>query len=264
VHVRRRRFGAIAVGALALALVALPSAAPAEQVTLGPALGPLAPSMFTPGCPMTGSSCTEIQALLGGNPPPTSPVNGVITSWTVRAPFAGQGYRLRVLRGSFSFGGKFTALRSSDPSPALAAGSTTQLAAALPIAIGDQIGLRVPAGGTVPAFAAPAGGTSTILSTQFPVDPEDGGTGQTNGSAGGLVLGVDATISFCRIPAVTGRTLKKAKALLAAETCTGKKVKKGRTHSRKKSKKVNHQVPAAGTTVAPGTPVQLNVKKLKH
>jgi hypothetical protein len=261
--VKRRRFGAIVAGALALALVALPSAAPAEQVTLGPSLSPLAPSMFTSNCPMTGS-CTEIQALLGGNSPPTSPVNGVITSWTVRAPLAGQGYRLRVLRGSFAFGGNFAALRSSDPSPALAAGSTTQLAAALPIAIGDQIGLRVPAGVAVPAFAAPAGGTSTILSTQFPFDPEDGATGKTNSSNGGVVLGVDATISFCRIPAVTGRTLKKAKALLAAETCTGKKVKKGRTHSRKKSKKVKRQVPAAGTIVAPGTPVKLYVKKLKH
>jgi hypothetical protein len=245
----------IGIVAVVVALALAPSTASAEQVTLGPDLsGPLILPGLVPGCPPP--ACTMFQDVIGGGPAPSSPVNGVITSWTLRAldTFDNNGAQLRVLRVNGSgVGTTFSVLRSSAPAGLVTANTTAKLSTSLPIAVGDRIGLHQPTGQPFPVFVGTP--DDRVLIALPPDDPADGGSGTANSNSAGqnIFLAVNATISFCRVPAVKKKKFKRAKALLAAEGCLVKKSGHG--------KKVKRQSLAPGTTVAPGTVVRLKLKK---
>ena len=255
-HGRRHitRPALVAVAALAAVLVVAPAARGA-QITLGPDLESLStPNGLQPAC--FDDPCTFMQS---SGPVVVSPVNGLVRSWSIRTygPTP-ETYRLRIVRGPAAVGQNFKALRSSPFAPAFATEGIHSQAAAVPIAAGDRIALRGGTGSGVTtglAWVPPVGVDATMVWTDAAADPADGGTG-TPTSSTNLILGLSATVSFCRVPAVKGKRLKRAKRLIRQAGC----VPAPRQRPAKPSRPVNRvfkQKPAAGKTVRPGTKVKL-------
>jgi hypothetical protein len=140
-----RRKGFLAVGLVAAALAA---AGPAQgAVTIGNNLTNDA-STNMPGCNI---ACTATNLTLpdsslapGGL---TSPVNGTVTSWRLRAN-AAPNVRLRILRRGA--GDTFTGVGTSGPAGfAGPEGISAPIATSLPIQTGDSIGLESPNGNLI-------------------------------------------------------------------------------------------------------------------
>jgi PASTA domain len=249
----------VAAAALAVALVIAP-AARGEQVTLGPDLESLSsPGGLQPAC--FDDPCTFLQST---GPVVVSSVNGLVTSWSLRTYAATpKAYRLRIVRGPAALGQSFMALRTSAFAPAFSAEGIHTQQAALPIAAGDRIALRGgDAGSSVTggqAWVPPAGTDATMVWTDAMDDPADGGSGTPTSGPAHLVVGVSATVSFCRVPAVTGKRLKRAKRLTRKAGCAPAPKRRSAKPSLppRKLNRVFKQRPAAGKTVRPGTKVKL-------
>lgn len=244
---RRRIATLTAALALASAWVA-PGAARAESMKIGSALQE--PYEFS----CCGAGVLGVQRALGGNPlhPLESPVNGRITSWSVRSGDAGALYSLRVLTlvGGFTYFAYATA-----PAPTAIPASTDTIysyPASVEIGQGETIGLQAAGGKFLPA--------NLIASTTdtFAVGPPipDGSTGSL-ASTYPVELLMQATVEFCRVPKLKGVSAKKAKKRLSAAGC-GVKVKERKASGRRRGKVVG-QKPAKGDTVPPGTPVRIFV-----
>jgi IPT/TIG domain/PASTA domain len=123
---------------LACALVlALASAASAAPIALGPSLST---TTYTPTtCTNTGGCTIAYKALASGRLP-ASPVDGVITSWSIKGASASAGYALRVLGGS---GVNLTGIATSSLATSTGPGLQT-FATALPIKQGQLIGFDIP------------------------------------------------------------------------------------------------------------------------
>lgn len=139
-----RRKGLLAPGLVAMALAA---AGPAQgAVTIGNNLTTTEATNM-PGCNI---ACTATNRTL----PPTStapggvtsPVNGTVTSWRLRAN-AAPSVRLRVLRPGG--GTTFTGVATSGPAGFAGPGISGPIATSLPIQVGDGIGLDSPNGNLI-------------------------------------------------------------------------------------------------------------------
>jgi hypothetical protein len=145
-------------GLLAAGLVAIASAAIAGSAqgaaTIGSNLGS-APNGMSPGC---AAPCTVTNVALTTDVAPnglTSPVNGTVTSWTIRSGSAGNALRLRVLTpGS---GLTYTGAGTSEIGITGGGPTSGPFATSLPIKIGHAIGIDNPNSALI--FATNAGGT---------------------------------------------------------------------------------------------------------
>jgi hypothetical protein len=252
-----------AICAVALAIAAAPAAAHADTTTFGNPLTST-PSLHY-GCV---NPCTAVQRLVPPSltTPQTSPVNGVITSWAVRDNVLGARLALRVLHptGSASYTPTGTTLGTPSPS---ASDTVYHYATSLPIKQGDALGFQSVAGsGSIPVhYYTPGNGWSFLQDLNGPPDGSDGIFADPGANSEYELL-VQATVSFCKVPDLTGKKTADAQAALSAAGCsstvTTKKLKNSKKNKKKKGK-VLSQDPAAGTTVAPGTAVDLTVGKLK-
>jgi hypothetical protein len=280
-----RRFIAASLVALG-GLVVAPAAASADTVAIGSTLGHAA----APNGELC-SNCVGVQrSQVGGNSPLplTSPVNGSVTSWSVRSSDVGAVYNLRILTPSG------TGYVGSGTSPALtvptATDSVLPSSVSLPIKQGDAIGVQVNALHSLPSW--PDNVTSDVVGYATPPFADGASANATDIPGHELLL--QATIAFCRVPGVVGQTQTAATAAITAATCTStttkqllrlkaikknfskkkkKKIKKANAAKRAQNGKVISQSLAADTTAAPGTSVGLKVgqvvkpkkkKKKKH
>ena len=207
----------------------------------------------------------QTQTTAAGKLELASPVNGTITGWSVRSGQIGSSYILRVLRpaGGLSYAYARTSAAGTPVPDTMDV--VRDYPTSLPIKQGDRIGLQPPAGIGLPMHTgAPL--TAADVVAYHAAGGADGGTfpfDTTNGSSREVLL--RATITFCRVPAVKGKLLKRARGMLAAAGCQAK-VKRRFLEPSKKNKqkrgKVLKQQPIAGTTQAPSIPVALVVGKL--
>ena len=260
---RGARWARRALGLAALFAAAIPAAAQAETVTIGSQL--TSTNSLQYGCV---SPCTAVQR---DRPSPqalseTSPVNGLITSWAVRDMSMGQTLALRVLHPTGPV--NYTATGTTTAPSAIPAATDTvyHYAAALPIKQGDALGFQsATALGSIPVhYYTPGHGWSFLQDLTGPPDGSNGAFTDP-GSNSEYELLVQATISFCRVPDVSGQTAAAAQQALGAAGC-GSQVSQKRLKNRKKNKrkkgKVLSQDPAAGSTVEPGATVNVVVAKL--
>jgi hypothetical protein len=256
-----RRAAAIA---LAGGAVAAPATASADIVTIGNPLDHthnFSLGACTPGC----TAFQQTQASDATALPLASPVNGLVTEWSVRTTLVGDVYRLRVLRGA---GLNLTFVASSGVSPPVPNNSDVvrNYPASVPIAQGDLVGLQSVSGTGVPLHTGDPATPADDIAYRS-TDAADGTThpfSTTNGDVKEVML--RATVSFCRVPNVVRLKPALAKEALAAAGCGAKVTKKKLKRSKKNRKragKVIAQAPAAGGTVAPGAPVAIKVAKLR-
>jgi hypothetical protein len=257
-----RRAAAIALAGGALVA---PAAASAETVTIGNALDHS--HNFSLGACVTG--CTAFQQTQAADAtalPLASPVNGLVTAWSVRTTLMGDTYRLRVLRAAGGLNLTFAGSSAVSPPVPNSADAIRDYAAAVPIQQGDLVGLQSVSGTGVPLHTGgPATASDNIAYRS--TDAADGTTqpfSTTNGDIKEVLL--RATVSFCRVPAVARLKRAAAEAALSAAGCgvkvTTKKLKRTKK-GKKRRGKVLTQAPAAGSTVAPGAPVEIKVAKLR-
>jgi uncharacterized membrane protein len=247
----RRR--SLLAGTVAAAVVAsaVPATASADTVTIGSNLQ----RSYDVAAVSTGISLQR--TLAAPTLSLTSPVNGQITSWSVRSGDMGALYTLRVLR---SLGGlSYQATGSSAaPSPIPAATDTIYpYPASLPISQGNAVGIQV--GGT---------GVGAPLHTGDPTDQiaygpalADGGSANfsdTGGSPYELLL--QATVKYCIVPSLKRLKTKPAKQALRAHDCLPK-IKKSKIKKNRFRGKVLKQKTPPGTTAAPGTVVPIVIGK---
>jgi hypothetical protein len=137
-----RSRGTLLVGLAAVALIATAGAAQGA-VTIGSNLMTLH-STNMPGCNI---ACTATNlTLVDSNTAPgglTSPVNGTVTSWRLRANTAPE-VRLRILRPAG--GSSFTGVGTSGPANFTGPGLSGPIPTSLPISAGDGVGLENPSG----------------------------------------------------------------------------------------------------------------------
>lgn len=126
-------FSIVACGSL----FTLASTAAAVPITLGPSLST---TDYTPVACGAPGGCTIAHGILAPGRLAASPVDGVITNWSIKGAAASAGYALRVLGGT---GKNLTGLATS--SIATSTGPSLQtFATALPIKQGQHIGFDVP------------------------------------------------------------------------------------------------------------------------
>lgn len=255
----------ISVAAATLLFVAAPAKAAAESLTLGPSqLSALTPLTFTtPVC--ADGPCTSYQDPVRGAQGAfwSSPVNGVVTGWSIRVSAtgfsdqtgAGNRFRLRVIRVAQGAPADFIAVRSSLAlTPIFSAPGIYAQAVSLPISAGEQIALGATQNAELPTFLSPS---VNVVRFSSPPDPPDGQLGQAFNSNNTSMLGINATVEFCRVPNVRGKKLRRASRLVSGAACAPKPKAKGKARRPAKRKRIHKQIPAAGETVPPGTPVKL-------
>jgi hypothetical protein len=262
----------LAAGAIAVA----PAAATADTVTMGSTLA----NTFDGGLSSGPTLSTQLRFDPSTSPNPVvSPANGVITGWKVRSADDGAIYTLKVLRpnGPVSLvvatNTNFTAIRSVQAPSAVPAGTSVSTPtgvifsypASVPISAGDYIGVLT--GGDdddVPQHTT-NGLAQNLIANNFSGLPTDGTSANLLADEQHDLL-LQATVKFCKVPDLKGLKLADAQSKLAAADCTStvkkKKLKKSKKNRKKKGKVLSQGTPA-GTTSAPGTPVEIKVAKLK-
>ena len=180
----------------------------------------------------------------------TSPTDGTVISWR----FVGAGpLTPRVIHPVG--GGLYVGAGTGAPTPGAGAGQLSQpFAVSLPIKKGDLFGLDLFPGGSFSAHNSSSG-------AQVGWDPPlaDGGAGRAPGNPSPREALIQATVRYCLVPKVKGKTPKAAKKALRAGDCTVGKVKKGKKELKKK--KVTKQSVAPGTSISDTAPVNLTVSR---
>jgi hypothetical protein len=188
-----------------------------------------------------------------------APANGVIKSWAVRSGDLNSLYILAVLESRP--GGNWY-VPSAVSAPTAVSDSSdvvhTYAAPSIPIQAGDFIGLD----NANPSLPLHQSGNSGDVLGRFTGPFFTGATLGTPTSDPGREVLVQATETYCPNLNVRGQKLAAARQLLSSHDCTVS-VQKKKVKKKRKKNKILAQAPAAGTAVAPGTPVLLTVGKLK-
>ena len=180
----------------------------------------------------------------------TSPTDGTVVSWR----FIGAGpLTPRVIHPVG--GGLYVGAGTGAPAPGAGAGQLSQpIAVSLPIKKGDLFGFDLLAGSSFSAHNSPSGalvGWDPLLA--------DGGAGRAPGGPSPREALIQATVRYCVVPKVKGKTPKAAKNALRGADCTVGKVKKSKKTTKKK--KVIKQSVAPGTSISDTAPVDLKVSR---
>jgi hypothetical protein len=199
---RTRALAVLAVAAMAL----IASPAPSRAVTIGNSLANSHTGYIGCGVPCTAFQSTQPGATL------TSPVDGIITSWSYRSLDVGASYALRVLH---PVGAQYTGAGSSANVTVPDGNDTVKgpIATNLPIRAGDRLGLDVTSSsnGGAPIFVSTS--SSDVLGWFTAPDLANGGSARSPFfGSGDQQLLVQATIQPCDEPTVSinseqGKTL---------------------------------------------------------
>ena len=179
-----------------------------------------------------------------------SPTDGTVISWK----FFGKGpLTPRVVHplGGGLYVGAGTGTSTLGAGDGLLSGPFT---VNLPIKKGDLFGWDYAPGGSYNGHNTPNG---SRIGWTPPLADGGAGRAQSGGDPGeGLV---QATVRYCLVPKVRGKTPKAAKNALRAADCTVGKVKKSKKTAKKK--KVIKQSAAAGSSISDTQPVNLTVSR---
>jgi hypothetical protein len=237
---------ACSAGAAAMALVGAGSAGGAT-VTVGSAFPP------PTGNPASGVARTWAIAPSSPSGGTASPVAGTVVSWRFRGSLSGS-YTPRILRPAG--GGAYRAVASGPAQTG--AGSATPagpFALSLPVAAGELFAVDVPAGVSLSYTDVPG---ATSIGWQPPL--LDGGAAfAPTDSDEGEERHVAATIRYCLVPKLRGKSPKAARKALVAADCRVGKVKK--TKKERKRKKVLSQSVAPGTSISDTAPVGFRISR---
>jgi hypothetical protein len=235
-------FGALAVGALG-------GVAEANTVTVGSSL--TAPN-FVPVS--FGAAATVTNYVLPAPATAVSPVDGTVISWK----FIGDGGPLtpRVLRstGTTSLSAAGTgAPQSPTTSPS---GISGPFSTVIPIKKGDYFGVD----GAAPAAVSTAS-LSGVTSLYFEPALTDGGGEQAPTGVNPDEVAISATVRYCLVPKLKGKTGKAARQALQAADCAIGQVIKGK--KRRKVKSVLSQSVKPGSSISDTQPVDLTISRKK-
>lgn len=242
---------------LLLIWAAVPAAAQADSVRIGTSLQ--RPHDINALCATEGCVGVQLAVATGSEfLPLTSPVDGRVTTWSVRSGDDGALYALRVLRSTGGLG--YTGMGTAFATSTVPTGPDTVVTSSTSLSIqrGDAIGLQLGAG----TNGFPTQATMTGPGDQMAHSPSvpDGSNVTFLGPSEPYQLLVQATVSYCRVPDVVGRRTAEAIQQLASHDC-GAKVTKKPKRKKKKRGKVLRQLTPPDTSGAPGTEVELIVGK---
>ena len=242
--IRRLR---IAVGLAAFASGLLAAGAQANTVVVGSSLTAqnFVPISF-------GPSATVANYVLPVPANAASPVDGTVISWK----FIGDGGPLtpRVLRstGTTSLSAAGTgATQSATTAPN---GISGPFSTVIPIKRGDYFGVD----GASPAALSTASLTGTT-SLYFEPALVDGGGEQAPTGTNAEEVAISATVRYCLVPKLKGKTGKAARQALHAADCTVGTVSKGK--KRRPVKSVLSQSVKAGSSISDTVPVDLRISR---
>jgi PASTA domain len=245
--IRRRLWIAVAVGACVPGIVA--SGAQANTVVVGSSL---AATNFVPIS--FGPPATSVNYLLPAPATATSPVDGTVISWK----FIGDGGPLtpRVLRstGTTSMSAAGTGAAQSATTPPN--GISGPFPTSIPIKNGDYFGVD----GESPAALSTAS-LSGVTSLYFEPALVDGGGEQAPVGTNPDEVAISATVRYCLVPKLKGKTGKAARQALHAADCTVGTVTKGK--KRRPQKTVLKQSVRAGSSISDTVPVNLTISRKK-
>jgi hypothetical protein len=218
----------------------------------------------TIGSPLTSAFENHPAGTVGTNamvtgPNIASPVDGTVVNWRTQN-FTGT-MRVRILQLS----GAHSAVAVASSSPIPLSGGTVDSPISLPIKKGQVVGFD----NTNAADRADViESSSTFLSAGWePALPDNGTPQAPDFDDEDLEFAYNATVRYCLVPDIVGKTVKAAKTALANAGCTlgtvtKKKPKKGK--GKKGKKVIRSQSAAAGTSLTDGAPVNVRVKVKKH
>ncbi len=240
------------IGAAALACLVVPSAASADSIQIGSKLDKPWGGNANFAC---GGNCAALQFSQAGESAPlglVAPNAATITSWSVRTtPGGGVLFTLRVLRRTggpdnapqYSFHGSAPA---PSPTP-MVMDTILTYPASLPIAAGEGIGFA--SSNDFFPYAMTNGDSSTILD---PAPADGAGPSGADIPTPNFEMLLQATLTYCKVPTLTGQTEATARAALTTADCAAgaitkqrlqlqalKKAKKGA--SKKKRKQIKAQ-----------------------
>lgn len=182
----------------------------------------------------------------------TSPVDGTVVSYKVAA--ANGTFAIQIVRFTGDAG---QSVASSAATPINSTGTSAAINTSLAIRAGDAVGIRnfngsdtlgAIANGSLYAFWSPA------LTDGAPARTPDGIDGP-------FEIGMQATVRYCQVPKLKGKSVKAARKALAAADCTVGKVKK--TKKVRNKKKVLSQSVKSGTAISDTVPVNLKVSRVQ-
>ncbi len=185
-----------------------------------------------------------------------SPVDGTIVSWSFIGNDDGL-YFPRVIRSAGA--GAYTGVATGPGQngavfPAIAGPFSTNL----PIRKGEHFGIDIPEDGTLGLRDPTVGGLARLFTPPLANNAPPTTTMFTYGNEEEMV---GATVRYCVVPNLKGKSPKAARNALTAADCTVGKVKK--TKKKRKKKKVLSQSVAPGTSISDTAPVDLKTSQKK-
>ena len=234
--------------ATATATVLFGSAAQAATVRLGSTLQ--GPTNFPPY-----TSGTLIISALPAPLVAASPVDGTVVSWSFIGSATGP-YAPRIVRPAGASGMAVGAGTGAGQNGVAAPAISGPFPTSLPIRKGDFFGINIPNSGVIAYRAGPGAGTGTLYSPPLadsgpPVAAFDNYPNEEEMMA--------ATVRYCIVPKVKGKSPKAARKALTAADCKVGKTKKSK--KRQKKKKVLSQSVAPGTSISDTAPIDLKVSQ---
>ena len=241
----KRSRGASWCAGLAFVLALFAPSAQANTVVVGSQLS-------TPGFTLVAfiPPATVTNSVLPGPMTAASPTDGTVISWSV----IGSGpLTPRVIRPTAS--GTYTGAGTGSPKSAISGGVSGPFQTSLPIKAGDLVGVSGQSGSTI--GTAPNPGATSLY---FEPPPVDGGPGVApTGTNPGAEEAVSATVRFCLVPKLKGKSPQQARDALHAADCKVGPKSKGK--KRTKRKKVIKQTIKAGKSVSDTTAVGFTVSR---
>jgi hypothetical protein len=233
------------IAAVAVVLALLVPGAQANTVVVGSQL-------TTPGFSLEvfGPLATVTNSALPAPMTAASPVDGTVTNWSV----IGSGQLTpRVIRPTG--GGTYTGAGTGTPKGATSGGVSGPFQTSLPIKAGDLFGVD----GQSPAQLAIAPNASATNLYFEPALANGAGAVAPVGTNPGGEDAISATVRFCLVPKLKGKSPEQARDALHAANCKVGPKRKGK--KRTKRKKVIKQTIKAGTSVSDQTAVGFTVSR---
>ncbi len=239
-----------------LVIAAAPAAARADTVTVGSPLS----APFVP-LPYMGNVATVMQTSLDqSGSTTTSPVTGTVTSW--RVALATGLFKMRVIRpagGGTYFGAATSAAQSFNGESVSA-----QIPTNLQIQAGDSIAIQ----NSQPTDIIGAAANNAISQGWNPVLPEGPPPSAPTFTFNMREYAFNATVRYCRVPDLVGKTQAEATQALGAAACTlGTVTRPALTKKQRRKRKVVDRIASQDQAVlaslSDGAPVGVTLKTKK-
>jgi hypothetical protein len=190
-----------------------------------------------------------------------SPVDGTVISYRVAG--ADGTFAIQVVRTSGTHDQWYSqSIASSTPTQIASEGLSSPIATDLNVEAKDAVGIRNFAASDKIGWRVPPAGVNGLSSTFWGWSPAlaDGGPAVSNPFGGGGVgeIGMQATVRYCLVPSVRGKSAKGARKTLSRADCTVGKLKKSKSLDRKKT--VHFQNVQPGLAVSDKRPINLKVR----